>query len=98
MFRFPTCVEELCCTPIADDLAKLGQLDDTAAVDQVGKEELSNILEHSPDDEIEGEIVYLQSRLLDGVVPLKQRYGKGTFLFVICAIISYAGEPKNDVD
>lgn len=96
MFLFPTCVEELCCTPIDEDLAKLGQLDDMAAVDQVCKAKLSYILEHSPDDEIEGEIVYLQSRLLNGVVPLKQRYGKGTFLFVICAIISYAGEP-NDV-
>lgn len=66
--------EELCCTPIDEDLAKLGQLDDMAAVDQVCKAKLSYILEHSPDDEIEGEIVYLQSRLLNGVVPLKQRY------------------------
>jgi hypothetical protein len=35
-----------------------------------------NILEHSPDDEIEGEIVYLQARLLENAAVLKHRYGK----------------------
>ena len=48
---------------------------------QIPEAKSSDILEHSPDDEIEGEIVYLQSRLLNGVLPMKQRYGKGTFLF-----------------
>ncbi|OEL14014.1 Protein Jade-1 [Dichanthelium oligosanthes] len=45
-----------------------------SAVDQVCKAKSSDILEHSPDDEIEGEIVYLQSRLLNGVVSMKQIY------------------------
>jgi hypothetical protein len=43
---------------------------------------------HSPDDEIEREIVYLQPRLLDGVISMKQRYGK--FLFFMYIIIPYA--------
>jgi len=54
-----------------------------ADVGQVPEAKSSDILEHSPDDEIEGEIVYLQSRLLNGVVSMKQRYGKGTFLFLV---------------
>ncbi|KAJ1258529.1 hypothetical protein BS78_10G082300 [Paspalum vaginatum] len=55
--------------------ASLGQLADIAALDQVFcKAKSSDILKHSPDDEIEGEIVYLQSRLLNGVVSMKQRY------------------------
>ncbi|CAL5051735.1 unnamed protein product [Urochloa decumbens] len=66
--------EELCCSPSDEDLVKPGQLADTAAVDQVSKAKSSGILEHSPDDELEGEIVYLQSRLLNGVVSMKQRY------------------------
>lgn len=43
---------------------------------EVCKAQSSDTLKLSPDDEIEGEIVYLQSRLLDGVVSMKQRYGK----------------------
>ncbi|KAL6605990.1 hypothetical protein ACP70R_041643 [Stipagrostis hirtigluma subsp. patula] len=54
--------------------AKLGHLVDIAALDQVHKTKSSDIVEHSPDDEIEGEIVYLQSSLLTGVVAMKQRY------------------------
>ncbi|CAD6339871.1 unnamed protein product [Miscanthus lutarioriparius] len=69
--------EELPCS-LHDDLGgsstKLGQLADKAALDQVCKAKSSDTLKHSPDDEIEGEIVYLQSRLLDGVVSMKQRY------------------------
>ncbi|CAN6164670.1 unnamed protein product [Urochloa humidicola] len=66
--------EALCCSSSEEDLVKLRQLADTAAVDQVRKAKSTGILEHSPDDEIEGEIVYLQSRLLSSVVSMKQRY------------------------
>jgi hypothetical protein len=66
--------EGLCCSTHNEDLPKLGQLADTAAMGQVPEAKSSDILEHSPDDEIEGEIVYLQSRLLNGVVSMKQRY------------------------
>ncbi|KAF0902609.1 hypothetical protein E2562_018101 [Oryza meyeriana var. granulata] len=52
----------------------LEQLADVAAADQVSKAKSSGILEHSPHDEIEGEIVYLQSRLLNDVGDAKQRY------------------------
>ncbi|XP_066332609.1 uncharacterized protein [Miscanthus floridulus] len=49
---------------------------DTTATGQVLKARSSKILEHSPDDEVEGEMVYLQSRLLDNAVVLKHRYEK----------------------
>ncbi|XP_034575751.1 uncharacterized protein [Setaria viridis] len=49
---------------------------DTAASDQVLKASSLEILEHAPDDEVEGEIVYLQARLLDNAVVLKHRYEK----------------------
>ncbi|KAK3131904.1 hypothetical protein QOZ80_6AG0513210 [Eleusine coracana subsp. coracana] len=50
---------------------KLGQSSDRSAMDISNS---SHILEHSPDDEIEGEIVYLQSNLLKDVGTVKQRY------------------------
>ncbi|AQK56345.1 Putative PHD-finger domain containing protein family [Zea mays] len=49
---------------------------DTTATGQVLKARSLKILEHSPDDEVEGEMVYLQSRLLDNAVVLKHRYEK----------------------
>ncbi|AQK83122.1 uncharacterized protein [Zea mays] len=52
---------------------KLVQLTGKTAM-EVCKAQSSDTLKLSPDDEIEGEIVYLQSRLLDGVVSMKQRY------------------------
>ncbi|KAL6635194.1 hypothetical protein ACP70R_027865 [Stipagrostis hirtigluma subsp. patula] len=45
-----------------------------SVADQVSKAKSLKILEHSPDDEVEGEMVYLQSRLLDNAVDLKHRY------------------------
>ncbi|XP_062228389.1 uncharacterized protein LOC133926457 isoform X1 [Phragmites australis] len=65
--------EKLSC-PHGVSAAKLGLLADIAAVDQIHKTKSSGILEHSPDDEIEGEIVYLQSILFNDVVSMKQRY------------------------
>jgi hypothetical protein len=83
--RFSVYILELTCFAkscprdhnLIDSSAKLGQSSDTAAMDQVHIAYSSHILEHSPDDEIEGEIVYLQSNLLKDVVAVKQRYGKG---------------------
>ncbi|KAL6911553.1 hypothetical protein ACP4OV_000358 [Aristida adscensionis] len=46
----------------------------TTAADQVLKAKSLKILDHSPDDEVEGEMVYLQARLLDNAVGLKHRY------------------------
>ncbi|KAM0918218.1 hypothetical protein ACQ4PT_008836 [Festuca glaucescens] len=71
-------VEELSCVPhdqnLADLSTKLEQLTEIAAADQASKAESSDILEHSPRDEIEGEIIYFQSRLLNDVVSKNQRY------------------------
>ncbi|PNT76231.1 uncharacterized protein LOC100828066 isoform X2 [Brachypodium distachyon] len=71
-------VEGLLCPRRGADLGgssmKLEQLTDIAAADQASKAESSGILEYSPHDEIEGEIVYLQSRLLDDVVAMNRRY------------------------
>jgi hypothetical protein len=59
-----------------DSLVEVESTADTTVTDQVLKARSSKILEHSPDDEVEGEMVYLQSRLLDNAVVLKHRYGK----------------------
>ncbi|XP_071680737.1 uncharacterized protein [Lolium perenne] len=71
-------VEELSCVPhdqnLADLSTKLEQLTEIAAADEASKAESSDILEHSPRDEIEGEIIYFQSRLLNDVVSKNQRY------------------------
>ncbi|TVU01726.1 hypothetical protein EJB05_52812, partial [Eragrostis curvula] len=59
-----------------ESLPKLEETTETNAADQVLKARSLKILEHSPDDEVEGEIVYLQARLLDNAVVLKHRYEK----------------------
>lgn len=56
---------------------------DTTATGQVSKARSLKVLEHSPDDEVEGEMVYLQSRLVDNAVVLKHRYGKSNFSHVL---------------
>lgn len=71
------------------------QLTDIVAVDQASKAESLGILEHSPHDEIEGEIVYLQSRLLNDVVAMNQRYGKATFFFFDVTLIVLFTEVSN---
>uniref|UniRef100_A0A0D9WN48 PHD-type domain-containing protein n=1 Tax=Leersia perrieri TaxID=77586 RepID=A0A0D9WN48_9ORYZ len=71
-------VEQSTCAPhgrnVGNSSTELEQLADIAAADQVSKAKSSGILEHSPHDEIEGEILYLQSRLLNDVGDAKQRY------------------------
>jgi hypothetical protein len=54
--------------------------------DQISKAKSLGILDHSPDDEVEGELVFLQARLLDNAMILKHRYGK--FLFVHVFFVS----------
>lgn len=70
--------EDLSCSHDEDldgSSTKHGQFTGIAALDHViCKAKSSDILKHSADDEIEGEIVCLQSRLLSGVVFMKQRY------------------------
>jgi hypothetical protein len=66
-----------CDQNLIDSSAKLWQSSDRDAMDQVRIASTSHILEHSPDDEIEGEIVYLQFNLLKDSIAVKQRYGKG---------------------
>ncbi|KAL5212227.1 hypothetical protein ABZP36_023074 [Zizania latifolia] len=46
----------------------------TTVPDQVSKAKSLGILEHSPDDEVEGEMVYSQARLLDTAAILKHKY------------------------
>ncbi|XP_015694147.1 uncharacterized protein LOC102713003 isoform X1 [Oryza brachyantha] len=58
---------------VGSSLTEPEQLADISASDQVSKAKSSGILEHSPHDEIEGEIVYLQSRLLNNFGDSKQR-------------------------
>ena len=67
---------------------------DTTASDKVLKAKSLRVLEHAPDDEVEGEMVYLQARLLDNAVVLKHRYGKHfshCFYFVhpVCSTYTY---------
>jgi hypothetical protein len=74
----------LSCVPhdqnLGDSSTKLERFTEIAAADQASKAELSDTLEHSPRDEIEGEIIYFQSRLLNDVVAKNQSYGKGHVL------------------
>jgi hypothetical protein len=74
----------LCDQNLIDSSAKLWQSSDRDAMDHVRIASSSHILEHSPDDEIEGEIVYLQSNLLKDSIAVKQRCGKG-WHFLLCA-------------
>ena len=46
-----------------------------AIEDELSKAKSLGILDLAPEDEVEGELVYLQSKLLDNSVNSKQRYG-----------------------
>lgn len=67
-----------------DFLKKLAETTEIAVADQVSKAKSLGILEHSPDDEVEGEMVYLQTRLLDNAVVLKHRYGNIFSVYLFC--------------
>lgn len=67
----------------ADFSVELKGTADTTAPGRVSKAKSLKILEHSPDDEVEGEMLYLQSRLLDDAVVLKHRYGKSNFFMYL---------------
>uniref|UniRef100_A0A0D9VLI5 PHD-type domain-containing protein n=1 Tax=Leersia perrieri TaxID=77586 RepID=A0A0D9VLI5_9ORYZ len=72
----PCHCEDPLCSPgeknPVDSLIKLTET--TSVMDQVSEAKSLDILEHSPDDEVEGELVYLQARLLDTAAVLKDRY------------------------
>jgi hypothetical protein len=66
--------------------------------DAADKASYLEILEDAPDDEVEGEMVYLQARLLDNAVVLKHKYGKNIchcFLFCASCVLQYKNI-KND--
>lgn len=66
---------------------------DVANLDELSKAKTMGVLELSPEDEVEGEILYLQARLLDNVVAVKNSCGEPPiFLYfsdVFCHIITY---------
>ncbi|CAO2047356.1 unnamed protein product [Urochloa humidicola] len=73
-------VEERSCPSqekiLVDTLEEHEDATDTTASDQVLKAKSLKILEHAPDDEVEGEMIYLQARLLDSAAILKHRCEK----------------------
>lgn len=52
---------------------------DGTKIDQFSKAKNMGLLELSPEDEVEGEIVYMQSMLLDNAMTLKHKYGEASF-------------------
>ncbi|KQK01719.1 uncharacterized protein LOC100826983 isoform X2 [Brachypodium distachyon] len=57
-----------------DSSIKLMEATEIDVSDQVSKAKSLGILDDSPDDEVEGEMVFLQARLLDNAIVLKHRY------------------------
>uniref|UniRef100_J3LHG5 PHD-type domain-containing protein n=1 Tax=Oryza brachyantha TaxID=4533 RepID=J3LHG5_ORYBR len=74
--KLTQCHSDPVCSP--DDKktpdSSIERTETTAGMDQVSKAKSLGILDHSPDDEVEGEMVYLQARLLDTAAVLKHRY------------------------
>jgi hypothetical protein len=86
---YPTLLEEPSYTSYGktsvESSLKFEDTIETTAADQVLNSRSLNILEHSPDDEVEGEIVYLQARLLENAAVLNHRYGKSiSFVYLFC--------------
>lgn len=52
---------------------------DVAKMDRLSKAKMMGILELSPEDEVEGELLYFQARLLDNAVAVKHRFGHALF-------------------
>ncbi|KAM0926887.1 hypothetical protein ACQ4PT_003056 [Festuca glaucescens] len=57
-----------------DSSIELMETTEIDVADQISKAKSLGILDHSPDDEVEGEMVFLQARLLDNAMVLKHRY------------------------
>ncbi|CAM0943875.1 unnamed protein product [Alopecurus aequalis] len=57
-----------------DSSVELLETTEINVADQVSKAKSLGILDDSPDDEVEGEMVFLQARLLDNAMVLKHRY------------------------
>lgn len=51
-----------------------------ANFDQLAGARSADIIGFSPEDEVEGEILYLQNKLLNTIVAIKQRCGQISFL------------------
>ncbi|KAJ6816383.1 uncharacterized protein M6B38_416485 [Iris pallida] len=57
--------------PSCSTVSDMNHMVDVAHLDQLAKARDSGILEISPEDEVEGEMLYLQNRLLDNAVAIK---------------------------
>uniref|UniRef100_A0ACD5ZEC8 Uncharacterized protein n=1 Tax=Avena sativa TaxID=4498 RepID=A0ACD5ZEC8_AVESA len=57
-----------------DSSVELMETTEIDVADQISKAKSLGFLDHSPDDEVEGEMVFLQARLLDNAMVLKHRY------------------------
>jgi hypothetical protein len=93
---YPTLLEEPSYTSYGktsvESSLKFEDTIETTASDQVLNSRSLNILEHSPDDEVEGEIVYLQARLLENAAVLNHRYGKSiSFVYLFCTFCTKEG-------
>jgi len=44
-------------------------------LDQLAKAKRKRILEFSPEDEVEGEMLYLQNKLVDNALAIKHSFG-----------------------
>lgn len=68
-----SCVQQglLCAASYTSDGAK--------ELDQLSKAKSVGVLDLSPEDEVEGEIIYLQARLLDNAVLIKHNCGRASY-------------------
>ena len=59
-------------SPVCTDVNKLL---DHRLLDQLAKAKRKRILEFSPEDEVEGEMLYLQNKLVDNALAIKHSFG-----------------------
>lgn len=66
--------------------ANSNQKSDVAELDQISKAKSLGILDLSAEDEVEGELVYLQARLLDNALAIKHTFGQAHFPLSLCPL------------
>ena len=82
-FACPCCNQQ----SLSSACTNMNHTSDVGNLDELSKAKTMGLLELSPEDEVEGEILYLQARLLDNVVAVKNSCGEPP-IFLYCYNVS----------
>lgn len=78
-----TKASDVCTRHLASPLCpQVNSILDPRQLNQLAKAKQMGLLEFSPEDEVEGEILYLQNKLVDSAFTVRHSFGKKTKYYV----------------